>query len=91
MNLIAKITETRVPVIEEPEEPEEPRNVTEPDLPVGTVKIFDEVVDGEEDELIWSIISETEIRAERSDGTTIYTLDDEGCIVSWVSDDVMQV
>jgi len=91
MNLVAEITEIRVPVIVEPEEPEEPRNVTEPDLPVGTVKIFDEVIDGEEGEMIWSIISETEIHAKRSDRTTIYTLDDEGRLVSWVSDDIEQV
>ena len=91
MNLVAEITEIRVPVIVEPEEPEEPRNVTEPDLPVGTVKIFDEVIDGEESEMIWSIISETEIRAERPDRTTIYTLDEEGRLVSWFSDDVEQV
>jgi hypothetical protein len=91
MNLVAEITEIRVPVIVEPEEPEEPRNVTEPDLPVGTVKIFDEVIDGEESEMIWSIISETEIHAKRPDRTTIYTLDDEGRLVSWVSDDIEQV
>jgi protease-4 len=91
MNLVAEITEIRVPVIEEPKEPEEPRNVTEPVLPVGTVKIFDEMVDGEESEMIWSIISETEIRAERPDGTTIYTLDDEGRLVSLLSDDFEQV
>jgi protease-4 len=89
MNLVTEITEIRVPVIEEPEEP--PQNVTEPDLPVGTVKIFDEVVDGEESEMVWSVISETEIRAERPDRTTTYTLDDEGRLVSWASDDVEQV
>ena len=91
MNMVAEITEIRVPVIEKPEEPEEPLNITEPDLPVGTVKIFDEVVDGEESEMIWSIISETEIHAERPDRTTIFTLDDEGRLVSWVSGDIEQV
>jgi protease-4 len=91
MNMVAEIIEIRVPVIIEPEEPEEPRNVTDPDLPAGTVKIFDEVVDGEESEMIWSIISETEIRAKRPDRTTIYTLDEEGRLVSWVSDDIEQV
>jgi hypothetical protein len=89
MNLVAEITEIRVPVIVEPEEP--PRNVTEPDLPVGTKKIFDEVVDGEENEMIWIIVSETEINAARPDGVTIFTLDDEGRLVSWVSDDAEQV
>jgi protease-4 len=91
MNIVEEITEIRVPVIEEPEEPEEPRNITEPDLPVGTVKIFDEVVDGEESEMIWSIISETEIRVERPDRTTVFTLDDEGRLVSWTSGDIEQV
>ena len=92
MNLVAEITEIRVPVIVEPEEPEEPpRNVTEPDLPVGTKKIFDEVVDGEENEMIWIIVSETEINAARPDGITIFTLDDEGRLVSWVSGDNEQV
>jgi hypothetical protein len=91
MNIVEEITEIRVPVIEEPEEPEEPLNVTEPDLPVGTVKIFDEVVDGEESEMIWSIISETEIRVERPDRTTVFTLDDEGRLVSWTSGDIEQV
>ena len=92
MNLVAEITEIRVPVIVEPEEPEEPpRNVTEPDLPVGTKKIFDEVVDGEENEMIWIIVSETEINAARPDGVTICTLDDEGRLVSWVSGDNEQV
>jgi protease-4 len=89
MNLVAEITEIRVPVIVEPEEP--PRNVTEPDLPVGTKKIFDEVVDGEENEMIWIIVSETEINAARPDGITIFTLDDEGRLVSWVSGDNEQV
>jgi hypothetical protein len=89
MNLVAEITEIRVPVIVETEEP--PRNVTEPDLPVGTKKIFDEVVDGEENEMIWIIVSETEINAARPDGVTIFTLDDEGLLVSWVSDDAEQV
>jgi protease-4 len=91
MNLVGEITKIWVPVIEEPEPEEPPRNVTEPDLPVGTVKIFDEVVDGEESEMIWSIISETEIRVERPDRTTVYTLDEEGLLVSWASDDVEQV
>ena len=92
MNLVAEITEIRVPVIVEPEEPEEPpRNVTKPDLPVGTKKIFDEVVDGEENEMIWIIVSETEINAARPDGITIFTLDDEGRLVSWVSGDNEQV
>jgi protease-4 len=89
MNLVGEITEIRVPVVEEPEEP--PQNITEPDLPVGTVKIFDEVVDGEESEMVWSIESETEIRAERPDRTTTYTLDDEGRLVSFVSGDIEQV
>ena len=41
--------------------------------------------------MIWIIVSETEINAARPDGVTIFTLDDEGRLVSWVSGDNEQV
>ncbi len=91
MNLVSEIIDIRVPVEVEPEPTEPPRNVSEPDLPVGTVKIFNEVVEGEENDMIWTYVTETEIRAERPERTTIYTLDEEGRLIKWKSNDVEQV
>ncbi|MGD2142497.1 MAG: S49 family peptidase, partial [Candidatus Bathyarchaeota archaeon] len=89
MNLVSVITEIRVPVVVEPEEPG--YNVTKPDLPVGTVKKFSETVDGDESEMVWTRLSETETTVERPDRTTIYAFDEEGHLLSWVSDGMEQI
>jgi hypothetical protein len=89
MNLVSVITEIRVPIIIEPEEPE--YNVTDPDLPVGTVKVYSETVNGEESDMVWTRISENQSTAERPDRTTVYTFDEEGRLLSWVSNGIEQV
>ncbi|UCH57612.1 MAG: S49 family peptidase [Candidatus Bathyarchaeota archaeon] len=87
-NLVSAISEIRVPIVE-PEEPE--HNITEPVLPVGTVKRFVETVNGEESDLNWTRIAENQTRVERPDMTTLYNLDEEGGLLSWESDGYRQV
>jgi len=92
MNLVTEITAIRVPVVVEPDEPEEPpHNITEPQLPVGTVKKFTEIIDGEESEMTWIYSKETEIIVDRPDRITYYTLDEDGLLVGWRSNSVEQV
>jgi hypothetical protein len=84
MNIVFKIAEIEVPIIEpEPEEPE--HNITEPDLPPGTVKVYKEVVDGEERDVLWTKSSETQIWVERPDRITEYRLDEENKLLGWMS------
>ena len=89
MNLVSVVTEIRVPVVEEPEEPD--HNITEPNLPVGTVKTFIETIDGEVDEMIWTRTAENKTRVQRPNRITVYNLDEEGRLLSWVSDGIEQV
>jgi hypothetical protein len=89
MNLVYAIAEIEVPVVEEPEEPE--YNITEPDLPVGTVKVYKETIDGEEREVLWTRSSENQTWVERPDSTTTYHLDEEGSLLSWESNGMVQV
>lgn len=88
MNLVLAITGIEVPEVVEEEEPE--YNITEPDLPVGTEKIFTEQVDGEEHELRWVRVSENETSVERPDRTTHYHYDGNGSLV-WLEVNGMKV
>jgi hypothetical protein len=56
-----------------------------PNLPVGTEKVFDEKIDGKEQTLRWIKESETEVRVERPNRTTVYHYDLEGSLMGWVS------
>ena len=89
MNLVYRITEIEVPVVEPEPEPE--YNVTEPDIPVGTVKVYKETVDGEERDVLWTRSSENQTWVERPDSTTTYHFDEEGGLLSWESDGTVQV
>jgi len=89
MNLVYRIAEIEVPVIEPEPEPE--YNVTEPDLPVGTVKVYRETIDGEEGDVLWTRSSENQTWVERPDSTTTYHFDEEGNLLSWESDGMEQV
>jgi hypothetical protein len=59
MNLVYRIVEIEVPIIEPEPEPE--YNVTEPDLPVGTVKVYKETVDEEGSLLSWESDSTVQV------------------------------
>jgi protease-4 len=89
MNIVSAVAEIEVPVVEEEEEPE--FNISEPDLPVGTVKIYTERVDGKEQEVRWIRMGENETRVERPDRVTFYHFDEEGGLVRWKSNGVEQV
>jgi len=83
LNLVSALTEVEVPPAEE-EEAE--RSVTEPDLPVGTEKVYAEQVDGDEHEVMWTRVSESETRVERPDGTAHYYYDANGSLIRWETD-----
>ena len=82
LNLVSAISEIEVPV----EEEEEEHNITEPELPVGTEKLFTEQVNGDEHQLRWVRVSENETLVERPDQTTRYHYDVNGSLLWWESD-----
>lgn len=86
MNIVSVISGIKVPIVEEPEKPE--YNVTEPDLPIGTVKHYKETVDGEEQDVWWLRTGENEIQVERPDMTITYYYDEDGNLLSWDSEDM---
>ena len=51
LNLVDAISRIDVPIIEPIEEPE--YNITQPDLPIGTLKAFVEYADGEQTSVLW--------------------------------------
>jgi len=65
LNLVSALAEIEVEVEEAPEEIE--YNITKPELPVGTVKIFTEQIVDEEHQVTWTRVSENETRVERPD------------------------
>lgn len=90
MNIVSAVSEIEVPIVEEPEEEEPELNVTEPDLPIGTAKLFDETVDGEEREVWWVRTGENEARVDREGTITIYSYDEEGNLVGWRTPEMEQ-
>ena len=60
--------------------------ITKPDLPVGTEKIFKEWIDGKEYVFRWIKISRREIIIERENQTTHYYLTEDDALERWVSD-----
>jgi hypothetical protein len=89
LNLAKEISSILIPVIEEPEEPE--YNVTEPELPVGTQKLFTETVNGEEQSVWWLRTAENETRVERPETITVYNFNEDGKLLGWEFDNVTQV
>jgi protease-4 len=89
MNIVYTISEVEVPVVEEEEEPG--HNITEPDLPVGTVKVYKETVDRDVHELRWTRTGENETRVERPDQVTVYRYDKDGNLLGWESDGMVAV
>ncbi|MBS7652155.1 MAG: S49 family peptidase [Candidatus Bathyarchaeia archaeon] len=83
LNIVSAISRVEV---RPPERVEEERMVKRPELPVGTEKVYREVVDGEERMVMWVKVSEGIIRVERPDRNTTYYLDDEGSLLRWESD-----
>jgi len=81
LNLVSALAAVEMPPVEEVD-----HNVTEPDLPVGTEKVFTEQVDDDEHELRWIRVSENETRVERPDRTTHYHYDVNGSLVRWEMD-----
>ncbi len=78
LNLVEIISKAKPPgVVEEFEE------ITEPHLPVGTVKVYVERVDDEETTVRWVKVSETEVRIERPNRTVLYHYDEEGNLLGW--------
>jgi protease-4 len=90
MNIVSAVSEIEVPIVEEPEEEEPELNVTEPDLPIGTAKLYDETVDGKESEVWWVRTGENEARVDREDTITIYSYDEEGNLVGWRTPEMEQ-
>jgi len=88
MNIVSAIADVEVPIVEEEEKA---YNITKPNLPVGTVKLFRERVDGDENDLRWIRTKDNETRVERPDRVTVYHEDENGNTVSWESDGMVQV
>ena len=86
LNLAGGISSILIPVVEEPEEPE--YNITEPDLPVGTIKLYYETVEGEEQSLWWLRTAEDESVIERPDRVTTFHYNEEGELLGWEYDNV---
>jgi hypothetical protein len=86
LNLAGEIASIWIPLVEEPDEPE--YNITEPDLPVGTMKLYYETVDGEEESVWWVRTAEDESVVERPDYVTTYHYNEEGELLSWEYDNV---
>ena len=89
MNIVSTITEIDVPIIEEPEEPD--HKITKPEIPVGTVKRYTESVNGDEREVRWLKTGEREVQIQRENRTTIYTLDENDGVLSWVQGNMSMV
>ncbi|RJS73904.1 S49 family peptidase [Candidatus Bathyarchaeota archaeon] len=88
LNLASAIAEVKViPPAEKPAEAEM-YQVTEPELPVGTVKNFTEQVNGEKHLVRWIKVSELEVLVERPNMTTLYHFDENGSLVWWTSDGI---
>jgi len=83
LNLVSVLAEIEVEYVEKPEEVE--YNITKPELPVGTVKIFTEQIDDEEHQVTWIRVSENETRVERPDRTTHYHYDEAGSLLGYES------
>jgi len=81
LNLAKEISDIWIPLFEEPEEPE--YNITEPDLPVGTQKLYYETVDGKEESVWWLRTAEDESVVERPDRVTTYYYNEAGELLSW--------
>jgi len=83
-NLVSAVAEVKVPIVEEKKEEVE-YNITRPDLPVGTEKIYAEQIDGEEHEIRWVRVSENETLLERPDQTTRFHYDETRSLTGWES------
>lgn len=79
LNIVSVIDDVEVLPIEEDEEIE--NEVTKPDLPVGTEKLFSERINGEEQEVRWVKVSENDTLIERPDSTERYHFDINGSLV----------
>jgi hypothetical protein len=79
LNMVSAIDDVKVPPVEEDEEVE--NEVTKPDLPVGTEKLFSERIDGDEQEVRWVKVSENETLVKRPDSTEHYHFDMNGSLV----------
>jgi ClpP class serine protease len=64
---------------------DEDQVLAEPQLPVGTKKLFIETLNDETYTVEWEKISKNEILVERPDRSTQYYLNDEGELLRWVS------
>ncbi|MEM2303135.1 MAG: S49 family peptidase [Candidatus Bathyarchaeia archaeon] len=62
--------------------------ITEPELPVGTVKEFIERIDGEEHVVKWAKLSEVEVLVEKPGETTHYYYDEKGSLIRVESDGI---
>ena len=89
LNIVSEVAGIEVPIVEDDEEPE--HNITESDLPVGTVKLFTEWINGEEQDLWWLRTGENETQVERPERITVYHYDGEGNLLRWESDGMKQV
>jgi len=78
IDLISKVKPVEAITIEE---------ITEPQLPVGTEKIYVETIDEEQHTVRWVKVSETEVWVERLNKTTIYHYDEEGNLLGWESEE----
>lgn len=81
MNIVSLITEIEVPIVEDGEEPE--YNISKPDLPVGTVKLYREWVNGVEGDVWWVRTGEREASVDREDRVTVYHYDENDALIRW--------
>lgn len=85
VNMASLIANVSIQIPKEEEEFLE-GEITKPDLPVGTEKIFRERIDGNEFTFRWLKISEREIIVERANQTIHYYLTEDGALKRWVSE-----
>jgi len=84
MNIVTEVSAIKITIVEEEEEPE--YNITRAYLPVGTIKVFNEIVDGSTNTLWWIETSESTTQVERGAEITVYHFNEEGNLLGWDSD-----
>lgn len=84
LNIVSSIEAIEVPI--EPEEEEPEYNVSRPDIPIGTVKLFKKWVDGDKEDLWWQKTGEYETHVESEGQITVYTYDEDDALLNWEQD-----
>ncbi|HUS79543.1 MAG TPA: S49 family peptidase [Patescibacteria group bacterium] len=90
MNIVTEVSAIEITIVEEEEEEPE-YNVTAPEIAPGSIKLFEETVNGEMSEVWWVKVQKNETRVERDTQVTLYYFDDEGSLIGWESPGIIVV